>query len=694
MNRSRLLLVVLTLCTFVLASGLLLDYARFKHEREIESLDMGRSAGEQVALKLDSLMFGVEERALRFATELSGIADERRLLDKIRAESQRFPFVLGVTVAFERGAFPGRDLYAPFYNGDRDAFQFVEDSYDYTSTELDTARWYTGVAGTARARWSAPYFAEAAQEMLVDYGAPLFDDAGHLVGVVDYSITLGDFTDIVSELSVGQAGYGFTYDTDGTILSHPSPEFLMDNVFHLRDGKSQETLDTMKNAPKGVVSYLSTYTFEQSWFFFQTLASTGWKSVLVFAEDDLLGASDEGRHKLIHAGLGTGAFLVSLLALLSGARRHSRHWLWGMVAAISAVVIGNIVLIWYLNLTSDFSRLTDGHTRVVNASILDKQVSDFDQVLFQRTQEHYRKVPTGVFIESYEMAAFEVSLIGRLWMKYPRDLYEAAPPAFYLPDVSALEPRGLVSEIISEVETDEHILVTWKFRVTLEQDFSYQQYPFEQNEISLVVLYPDLSKHILLVPDLASYDILDPSVRPGLNQSLTVPSSRAVASFFSFKTIDYQTTFGIDAAVQSHPAMKFSIVEKRVFLSPFIANIIPVLIVAFIMFIVLYISSTRGNERSGLTTMNIVQSSAGLLFILVLAHVNERNRIETPDIAYIEWFYFSMYVFITLQLLALAMMIEGRQWRIFTYRDNLALKLAFWPLILTTWLAITLVRFY
>lgn len=694
MNRSRLLLLVLTLCTFVLAGGLLLDYARFKQERETESLDMGRSAGEQVALKLDSLMFSVEERAQQFAAELAGVDGEQALLERIRAESQRFPFVLGVTVAFEPGAFQGRDRYAPFYNRHRGEFQFVEQRYDYTSDELETARWYTGVAASSKARWSAPYFAETAQEMLVDYGAPLFDGAGNLIGVVDYAITLGDFTDIVSELSVGQAGYGFTYDQDGTILSHPSPDFLMENVFHLRDGKSQATLDAMRNDPKGVVHYLSTYTFENSWFFFQTLASTGWKSVLVFAEDDLLGASDEGRHKLIHAGLGSGAFLVSLLALLSGAKRHSRHWLWGMVAAISAVVIGNIVLIWYLNLTSDFSRLTDGQTRVVNQSILDKQVSDFDQALFQRAQRHYHKVPTGLFIESYEMAAFEVSLIGRLWMKYPRDLYDAAPPAFYLPDVSALEPRGLVSEIISEVDTGEHILVTWRFRVTLEQDFSYQQYPFEQNEISMVMLYPDTSKHILLVPDLDSYNILDPSVRPGLNQSLTVPSSRAVASFFSFKTIDYPTTFGVDAAVQSHPAMKFSIVEKRVFLSPFIANIIPVLIVAFIMFIVLYISSTQSNERSGLTTMNIVQSSAGLLFILVLAHVNERNRIETPDIAYIEWFYFSMYVFITLQLLALAMLIEGRQWRVFTYRDNLALKLAFWPLILTTWLGITLLRFY
>ena len=45
--------------------------------------------------------------------------------------------------------------------------------------------------------------------------------------------------------------------------------------------------------------------------------------------------------------------------------------------------------------------------------------------------------------------------------------------------------------------------------------------------------------------------------------------------------------------------------------------------------------------------MNVVQSFAGFLFILVLAHVNERNRIQTPEIAYLELFYFTMYVFIT-----------------------------------------------
>ena len=112
------------------------------------------------------------------------------------------------------------------------------------------------------------------------------------------------------------------------------------------------------------------------------------------------------------------------------------------------------------------------------------------------------------------------------------------------------------------------------------------------------------------------------------------------------------------------------------------------------MFIVLYVSSTKEEGRSGLTTMNVIQSSAGFLFILLLAHVNERNRIETPEIAYIELFYFSMYVFIKLETMALAMLLRGANWKIFIYRDNLVLKLLFWPVLVSIWFVVTLLRFY
>mgnify|MGYP002064833208 CR=1 FL=1 len=62
---------------------------------------------------------------------------------------------------------------------------FVEETYDYTSTEIETAKWYTHVIETRKAGWSAPYYAEAAEAMVVDYGAPVLDSRGEPIGIVD-----------------------------------------------------------------------------------------------------------------------------------------------------------------------------------------------------------------------------------------------------------------------------------------------------------------------------------------------------------------------------------------------------------------------------------------------------------------------------------------------------------------------------
>jgi hypothetical protein len=670
------------------------DLRTYKQSRQDRSLEVGKRAGVRVAQALDDMLFSVSNRALEYAEEVGAITSEAALLDSVRMESDRFPFVIGVTVAFEPDAFEGKKRYSPFFNKARGEFQFVEQSYDYTSRDLDAARWYTAVVDSGEARWSEPYFAEAAQTMLVDYGVPIRNDEGAVVGIVDYAITLSDFTRIVDSISVGEAGYGFTYDQTGAILSHPNPAFLLENVFQLRDGKDEQILEALREQPEGVVAYDSTYTYTFSWFFFRELKSTGWKSVLVFAEDDLLGASDEGRRKVIHIGIGIGLLLIALLALFQGVDGFNRRELWRMAALTSLVFVGNIVLIWNLNVTTDFSRFEHDVERVVNKTILKKYVDRYDDELHKLVNARYRKVPTGIFVESYEVSSFEASIIGKLWMKYPKDLYETTPPGFYFPDVSARETRGIVSTKLSEVEYDDYILVTWRFRVTLEQDFSYRQFPFEQNDVVVRILFPDFSKNILLVPDLDSYDILDPSVRPGLNPAVSVPSSETIASFFTLGTTEFKSTFGNARLVKSYPTLMFHMGVKRVYLNPFIANIIPILIVALMVFVVLYVSSNEEGGRAGLTTMNVIQSSAGFLFILILAHVNERTRIETPEIAYIELFYFSMYLYITVETLALATMFRGVSWKLFRWQDNLALKLVFWPLLLAIWFAFTLARFY
>ncbi|MCP5147145.1 MAG: cache domain-containing protein [Pseudomonadales bacterium] len=694
MNFQRLLHGALLLAALALTAYLIADFLRYEQARENQSIQLGEQAGTRVAEALDARLNAISARARAYAQEIVALDSETQLLQSISEESQRFPLLLGVTVAFEPGQFGGRDRYAPFFNKSRDEFQFVERSYDYTDPQLATAEWYTTVIATGEPQWSAPYYAEAAEAMVVDYGVPLIDASGELIGMVDYTIALSDFTQIVDSLSIGESGYGFTYDAQGAILSHPNPDYLLDNVFQEKDGKDRAILAKMQHERQGVVAYNSTYTYKYSWFFFRELESTGWKSVLVFAVDDLLGASDEGRRKIIHIALGVSLLLVAFMLLAMGTGKYTLVKLWWLVAAISIIVLGNIVLIWHLNLKTDFSLLDSNQERIVNQSILKKYVEQYDRDLHKLTNTTYTRVPTGIFVESYELNSFEASIIGKLWMKYPLALYDRAPPAFYFPGVSAIESRGLAIELVSETPYEDHVLVTWKFRGTLEQDFSYQQFPFEQNDIRLLIFYPDFSRNILLVPDLDSYDVLNPSAKPGLSESISVPSSETISSFFTFEEIDYKTSFGNETLVKNYPALTFNMVAKRIWLSPFIANIIPILIVALIMFIVLYVSSNKEEGRTGLTTMNVIQSSAGFLFILVLAHVNERNRIETPEIAYIELFYFSMYVFITLEAVALAALLRGTNWKLFTYRDNLALKLMFWPVLVSTWLALTLLRFY
>ena len=685
---------VLILGTLALTVHLISDYKHYKQERQEKSMQLGERAGIRVAEALDSELNAISERAKEYAAEVASIDNETLLLKSIKEESLRFPLALGVTVAFEPGRFIGKERYAPFFNKSLEKFQYVETNYDYTDLTLPTAKWYTDVVTTRRSKWSDPYFAEAAETMVVDYGVPLIDSNGDVIGVVDYAIALSDFTQIVDALSVGEAGYGFTYEPGGAILSHPNPDYLLYNVFQLKDGKDERTIAKLRDDQQGVVAYQSTYTYKYSWFFYRELESTGWKSVLVFAADDLLGASDEGRRKIIHIAIGISLLLVAILVSVLGINQYNPRKLWWMVTALSTIIVGNIIVIWYLNLTTDFSLFDSEQERIVNPTILAKYTERYDQDLHKLANTRYAKVPTGIFIESYELKSFEASIIGKLWMRYPKNLYRTAPPAFYFPDVSAIESRGLVSQIVSETEYEDYILVTWRFRATLEQDFSYEQFPFEQNDIKVVILYPDFSKNILLVPDLDSYDILNPSVKPGLNADITVPSSHTISSFFTFETIDHKTNFGNKGQLKNHPALTFNMVAKRIWLSPFIANIIPILIVALIMFIVLYASSNEEQGRSGLTTMNVIQSSAGFLFILLLAHVNERNRIETPEIAYIELFYFSMYVFITLETVALAMLFRGVNSKIFGYGDNLVLKLLFWPVLVAIWLVVTLVRFY
>lgn len=692
MNLNRVLLVLL-ITSIAISSYFLVEYNSFINQRENRSKTLGTEAANRLTNQVDSLAASFLERVEVTKKEILAFKTEEDLYQNLANAKNTYPNVHGITVAFEPGFFNGKERFSPYYDYSFDSIIFVEESYDYTDTTLATAKWYTDGIKQKEGHWSKPYFAQAAQEMLIDYVIPLKVD-GENIGVLDFSLALTSITNLMQRLSLGESGYAFIIDDDGTIISHPDINNLLESVYTTLDGKNDKVVEAYKTQDQGAVRYMSTYTFNDSWFFFKQSELTQWKYVLVLAESDLLGTSDFIRKKTIQLGIAISLILLFAFLLIIDIRKLNRQKLWYASVIYSLIILSNIILICYLNLATDFSKLSDSEERIVNPSVLKKYVDELDEQLVAIDRQRYTKVPLGLYVESFEIkTSFEASVSGKVWIKYPNELLEVAEPAIYFGSASAMDVRPIVLDKLYESQEEDYLLIQYKFRVTIEEDFSYEQFPFEENDLSLSLSYPNPEKNILFVPDLASYDVLNPSAKPGLKPSVNTPSSTTISSFFTLYKEETRTNYGSTLTITDRPILKYTIVIKRRFLSPVIANLIPILVVALIMFLVLYISSRDEEKRSGMNVMNVVQSAAGFLFILILAHVNERGRIQTPEITYIELFFFCTYGLIVLEAILLAAFLRGSKHRFYKL-DNLRMKVLFWPLLLTSWYISTLVWFY
>ena len=143
MKNYNFLYALLMLLFAAVTAYLITDYVRYDTEREEQSLELGRDAGSAYCRQNWTLCCSrCASVPMSMFAKLMPSTASRQLLASIRQESHRFDLVSGVTVAFARDAFPGKELYAPYFSKALDEFQYIEDSYDYTDDEIDTARWF------------------------------------------------------------------------------------------------------------------------------------------------------------------------------------------------------------------------------------------------------------------------------------------------------------------------------------------------------------------------------------------------------------------------------------------------------------------------------------------------------------------------------------------------------------------------
>ncbi|MEA2047773.1 MAG: hypothetical protein U9O64_04920 [Campylobacterota bacterium] len=367
---------------------------------------------------------------------------------------------------------------------------------------------------------------------------------------------------------------------------------------------------------------------------------------------------------------------------------------WTIVTFISLLILTEIVVIW--NIAVDEHTPRDNETVVSDQAMLEEWMDGrrVDAKRYHSDEPQY--IPTGIFLENViQRSGHDIVLSGYLWQHYQKGRDDALKRGVQFVEITETLSEEFIPLYSYQYANKE--IVGWQFRIIVREEYWPLRYPFDARQIHLRIRHPDFLNGVQLIPDLSSYALLNPLLLPGVDRHIHIPGWKAVESHFEFITHNYQTSFGVeDRRQMSHMNdLSFNLKIKREFLGPFISHLIPMAVVSIMLFSLLIMVRRNDKEHLiGFSATQILASSGGLFFVLIISHSNFRAFSEVPKVIYLENFYFLLYMAIVAVTINALLFIMRRDVAFVQDNDNIYPKLLYWPLLLGTLLLVTLLYFY
>ncbi len=290
----KLALLILTSITVIFAVVFAYNYF-FSRQIISENVEKNaRSLAQSTVNRIDTVLMAVEKvpRSLAYFYEDMNREGED-LISLLRSVVENNPEIYGTAMAFEPYAYQGdRERYAPYVNRDEDNILTSQITYDYIYHD-----WYQIPRELNMPVWSEPYFDEGAGNVvMVTYSMPFYrniDGKRVFTGVVTADISLEWLQEIVSSIKIGQTGYGFLLSKNGTFVTHPRPDLVMNETIfsvaeELQDNTVRELGRKMVSGNTGFVPFNSIVTGKDCWMVYAPLSSNGWSLSVLFPKNELM----------------------------------------------------------------------------------------------------------------------------------------------------------------------------------------------------------------------------------------------------------------------------------------------------------------------------------------------------------------------------------------------------------------------
>ena len=694
--------VAALLALFFAVAAVLLGIQHFVNQGR--KLREAKTEARQIAIKqaeiIGQRLKKLTPVAERIAADLSsGALKPEDASDRLKRALEENPDLFAAGIAYLPYAWnPRVRLFAPnaAWNGANiDQFQ-VEQRYDYTTYD-----WFKDGIAAASPHWGEPYLGGATKTLVVGYSVPFYrqNDPGPNrtpIGLVRTNLSLNGIHQIVSSLALGETGYAFLLSRKGVYLSDPVADYMRDlrTIFdvaqeHKDDGRKRLG-DKVLAGQRGEEEGRSGVTGQDTWMFTEPIPISGWSIGTVFMRDEMLPEPRILRRSLIRIECCLILFLLLLSVLWFRNHQATDRHLWYMVVAISIVLAAGISATWWMTLHYP-DRNSEVGAHIYATANLQKFI--ITTVKSPASVDPPQQVRTGIFVRTMRFGtANDVLLSGTMWQRYDSSLKDFTP-GFTIPNAETLDVKENY-----HTNSGPQDVVGWDFKATLREPFQGStKFPLDRAVVRVRIAPKGLHKNIILVPDLESYQLLVSSSLPGTDKSLVLPGWNLISSYFSYVPVDAGTSFGQGTALEQakDQELGYTMIAQRNFLDPFVSSVLPIIVVAALLFGTLIIVSKESVKvaATGFKGGDALRASVTLLFPALVAQVNMRTKIGSSTVIYIEYFYFVLYAAILcVSTNALLFTLKGRGFS--NYRDNLIAKLIFWPALLGAFFAVTLFFLY
>ncbi len=530
-------------------------------------------------------------------------------------------------------------------------------------------------------------------KLLEIYSVPIYrfdslTDTRIQIGNVFLDFLLSDVSYVSEQLDLGKSGYGFILSQNGTFIAHPVDEYneQKQTIFDIAEERENKSLANLgeetSKGRSGILEYSDELTGQLSWFFYEPIKPLNWTLVIVFVKDDIPIDRNYLKNLSIIIGLIVLTFGVFAFAWLIRIYNYSTTRMIILSVWVSLLLFLKITYVLSLSITYSETRKKD-FVRIIDRTGVENFLNSYTRRVSRLCGVTPNYIPTGVFFETIEFpSANNVFLSGTVWQKYTLGIHDSIERGIIFPE--AISDNFTKSYHYKEGGFE---VYGWYFRITVRKNFSYKKYPFDRKNLSIRILPKDFKNYIVLAPDLESYNYTNPNLLPGVSEKLDVGGWTMLSSNFAYQMNLYNSNFSLKDfnCREKTPELYFDISMSRNFLGTIFSGTMPIVVMLAILFILQTITTPDMSSVA-----RILGPTGSFFFASLLAHVGLRNTLAIKDIVYFEFFYILLYMMILYVFFDSVLISRPKVIRLIAFRNNLILKLLYWPFFLTVLLFISI----